>query len=112
MKTLLVWISGIVIFSGCSSNNSNFRLEKLADLDFEIVNIPENTRINILSYSGGPVCTPDVTYYHQYIGVINETSDTVRILSICPPIAEGEPQKQGNFSSWDSTSKVLKETME
>jgi hypothetical protein len=111
MKALFSWMIICVFIAGCGKSNSNLNLEKLEDLPFRIVTLNTGTKIKILSFSGGPVCTPDETYYYQYIGIIQGTSDTIRVLSPCQTIPDGDQPEEGSFSPWDSTSKIIKDVM-
>ena len=98
--------------SGCKEADPDFSFQKFEDYKFREANISAGTRVKILSFSGGPVCTPEATYYYQYIGIVEGTQDTIRVLSPCQKIPEGEPPTEGSFSPWENTSKIINDVME
>lgn len=112
MKLVLYLALLNVLIPGCKESDPNFKYKKLEDFKFRKANITEGTKIKILSFSGGPVCTPEETYYFQYIGVSMETSDTVRILSPCQQISNEVHPTEGSFTPWEKMSKYIEEAME
>jgi len=112
MKIILYIALFSAIIPGCKGSDPNFDFKKLEDFKFRTADISEGTEIKILSFSGGPVCTPEATYYFQYIGVIKGTSDTIRVLSPCQTIRDGEQPEDGRFSPWEKTSKIINEVMD
>jgi hypothetical protein len=97
----------------CKQGDPYFEFLSLDAFKYETTSINEGTLIQILSFSGGPDCTPKTTYYYQYIGINKENNDTVRILSPCQVLPEGNNPTEGTYSSWIEQSgiidKVLKE---
>jgi hypothetical protein len=59
-----------------------FTYKRLSELNYKMITIPEGTKIRLLSYSGGPCNTINPLYF-QFIGIDQETKDTVRILTLC-----------------------------
>jgi hypothetical protein len=104
-----ITLIGSVVFNllSCKSSDPNFNFKSLDALGYEKGNIRDGTTIRILSFSGGPDCTDETTYYYQFIGVNKDNNDTVRILSPCQTIPEGNTPTEGTFSSWEKTSAPL-----
>ena len=70
-------------------------------------NLKSGTKIKLLSFSSGPACTDKETYYYQFIGINEETNDTVRILAPCQTIADKNPPAEGRFEPWTETSHII-----
>jgi len=104
MKYLYLLIITSVLVS-CTE--SNFEYKKLEDCNFDIIKLKEQTKIKVLSYSGGKYCDNETKYYYQFIGVNQETLDTVRILSLCQKYEFVEGKKIGSFTSKGNMSDLI-----
>lgn len=104
MKYLYLLITTSILVS-CSE--SNFEYKELEDCNFDIVKLKEQTKIKVLSYSGGKYCDNETKYYYQFIGVNQETLDTVRILSLCQKYEFVEGKKIGSFTSKGNMSDLI-----
>lgn len=91
----------------CKPNDPTFEYLPLETFVYEPTIIDEGTLIQILSFSGGPDCSSKKTYYYQYIGINKENNDTVRILSPCQKLPEGNNPTEGTFSSWKKQSEII-----
>jgi hypothetical protein len=104
MKSFYLLLISLSIFS-CS--NSNFEYKELKDCNFDIVKLEEQTKIKVLSYSGGKYCDNETNYYYQFIGVNQKNLDTVRILSLCQKYEFVEGKKIGSFTSKVNMSDII-----
>lgn len=91
----------------CKPNDPNFEYLPLESFVFEPTIIEEGTRIQILSFSGGPECSPQKTFYYQFIGINKKNNDTVRILSPCQKLTAGNNPIEGVFYSWKKQSELI-----
>lgn len=98
MKHILPALFAGCLLAGCKETDPDFDFKPLKDFKFESAGIADGTRIRILSFSGGPGCTPDESYYYQFIGLVKGTHDTIRILSPCQVIEEGILPLEGSFT--------------
>jgi len=80
MKHFIIVTLSLLLFS-CKRNDFTYFTKD--ELKFEEINLENNTRIRLLSYSGGDNCGDGKTYYQQFIGIRTETNDTIRIFSKC-----------------------------
>ena len=104
MKYLYLSILTLLVIS-CSENN--FEYKSLEDCNFEMIKLKEQTKIKVISYSGGKYCDNDTKYYYQFIGINQETLDTVRVLSLCQMYKFVEGKKIGSFSSKGDLSELI-----
>jgi hypothetical protein len=112
MKSIVYLTLVYLFINGCKESDPYFNFKQLSDFEFQPADIVEGTTIQILSFSGGPECTPEATYYYQYIGVVKGTRDTVRIISPCQEIPEGTRPVEGNFSPWEKTSTIIDKALQ
>ena len=104
MKYLyLLIISSIVI----SCSESNFEYKKLSECNFKITKLKEQTKIKILSYSGGKYCDNETKYYYQFIGINQENNDTIRVLSLCQKYNFDKDKQIGSFTSRGNLTDVI-----
>jgi hypothetical protein len=106
MKVILFLTLVCSFLQSCKQADPNFDFKKFNDYEFEPALITDGTRIQIISFSGGPDCTPDRTYYYQFIGVVKGTQDTIRILSACQVIEQENPPAEGSFSDMRKASAI------
>ena len=116
MKYFLACFILLISLGSCAKKDKRFEYIPLNKYKYEIANIKDGTAFQVVSYSGGPTCTPEETYYYQFIAVDKATSDTIRILSPCQTIENISDSAQGTFSPYadqsDMINKVLKENGE
>jgi hypothetical protein len=112
MKRIALIGSFVFNLLSCKPSDPNFDFKSLDALKYERGDIREGTKIRILSFSGGPECTGKTSYYYQFIGINKETNDTVRILSPCQTIPEGNTPTEGTFSSWEKNSATLDQALD
>jgi len=101
----------IIGLTGCKPEDPNFRYVKLEEFRYSEATIKEGTKIKILSFSGGKDCSPEETYYFQFIGVNQSTMDTVRILSPCQLIKADEMPEEGNFYPLQESAALLEKVL-
>jgi len=102
----------IILALGCKSRDPNFKYVKLKDFKYTEANIEEGTEIQILSFSGGRTCTPETSYYYQFIGINKANGDTVRILTPCQVVdVTSAPPTKGSFTPWSKTSAIIDEAL-
>lgn len=80
------WLPGFILFlvlAGCGSKSDRQVIEfkPLEDLNYTMDSIPAGTPLKLIAYSGGVPNTEEEIYYFQFIGVDEQNSDTIRILS-------------------------------
>ncbi|MDB5196465.1 MAG: hypothetical protein JWP88_836 [Flaviaesturariibacter sp.] len=111
MKSIRYLPLAFALIIGCKESDPNFDFKSLKEVGFQPATISEGATVQILSFSGGPECTPEATYYYQYIGIVKGTRDTVRILSPCQQIPEGSRPEEGSFSAWEKTAAIIDEAL-
>ena len=103
----------IISVVACEERDMRFEYIPLEKYKYEPIHIKNGTPFRILSFSGGPSCTPEESYYYQFIAINKETLDTVRILTLCQTVENVIDSAQGTFSSYDEhaeeINKILKE---
>ncbi len=104
MKSIYLFI---LILTTLSCSESNFEYKELKDCNFEMIKLKEQVKIKILSYSGGKYCDNDIKYYYQFIGINQETLDTVRVLSLCQKYEFIEGKKLGSFTTKGDFSDII-----
>jgi len=105
----LLFLAIISLFS-CKSEDPNFRYVKLEEFRYSEATITKGTEIKILSFSGGKDCSPEESYYYQFIGVNLSTNDTLRILAPCQSVDVNARPTTGTFTPWQETKILRKET--
>jgi len=76
-----------------------------------MVKLKEQTKIRVISYSGGKYCDNDTKYYYQFIAINQETLDTVRVLSLCQQYDFKKDKKIGSFCSNGDISGLINEVL-
>lgn len=107
MNQLLTAAIIVLVAIGCQQPDPYFEYTSLKKIHYDTAHIKDGADIEILSFSGGPECSPGKTYYYQFIGIIKETSDTVRVLTPCQVLPEGSIPSEGSFSSMSVISDVM-----
>jgi hypothetical protein len=107
---ILIFLAAISIFS-CKSEDPNFRYVKLEDFKYSEATIKEGTEIQILSFSGGKACSPEESYYYQFIGIDLSTNDTVRILAPCQNVDVNAKPTTGTFTPWQEIAGIIAKTL-
>ena len=106
-QTLSILLLLSVVLQSCKSQDPNFRYVRLEDFKYSQAAIEEGTEIQILSFSGGKDCTPEESYYYQFIGINLSTNDTVRILAPCQNVDINAKPERGTFTPWQETGKII-----
>jgi hypothetical protein len=106
MKNIAYLFLAAGFLAGCKETDPDFDFKPLNDFKFEPATIADGTKIQIISFSGGPGCTPQRSYYYQFIGVVKGTQDTIRILSQCQVIESDPLPSEGSFSEMEKTSAI------
>ena len=107
LQTLTILVLLSVVLHSCKSEDPNFRYVRLEDFKYSHAAIEEGTEIQILSFSGGKDCTPEESYYYQFIGINLSTNDTVRILAPCQIVDINARPGRGTFTPWQETGKII-----
>ncbi len=113
MKQFLTCLLALISLGACKKRDEHFEYIPLKQYKYEAVKVKDGATFRIISYSGGPTCTPDETYYYQFIVVEKETSDTLRILTPCQIVENVSDSTQGVFTPYmdeaDLVNKALRE---
>ena len=97
----------IINLLSCKSEDPNFRYVKLEEFKYSEATITKGTEIKILSFSGGKDCSPEESYYYQFIGVNLSTNDTLRILVPCQNVDVNARPTIGTFTPWQETADII-----
>ena len=96
MKQLFA-LAIVVQLASCSKGQFDYK--PLDECNFKMTTVETGTSFKILAYSGGKKCTKDTQYYYQFIGINQETQDTMRILSACQEYHFGEDPRMVTYSN-------------